>query len=101
MLASVLFVVPLFGFEAHRDVTKIAVQKSRELSPEVSVIMDGGLTTMNKLTDSFLNSVRETPVQLPTIFRAFDAPGGQATDGISVTAYGQGQLTAGLFTVPA
>ena len=42
-------------------------------------------------------AVRRTPFSLQTLFEN----GPAATDGVSVTAYGQGQLTGGTFTVPA
>jgi len=44
-----------------------------------------------------LASIRRTPFSLPTLFRAGD----QVTDGVSIASYGQGQVTGGMFTVPA
>ena len=44
-----------------------------------------------------LNNIRRTPFQLNRLFRM----GGSAKDGVSVTAYGQGQVTAATYTVPA
>jgi hypothetical protein len=41
---------------------------------------------------------RRTPFSLPTMFRTADPV---ATDGVSITAYGQGQLTGAMYTVPA
>ena len=40
---------------------------------------------------------RRTPFALSTLFRADST----VTDGVSVTSYGQGQVTGGMFTVPA
>jgi len=45
-----------------------------------------------------LLSRRKTSFRLATLFKADDQ---QVTDGVSITSYGQGQVTGGMFTVPA
>jgi hypothetical protein len=45
----------------------------------------------------FLNARRRTPFQLTTLF---DSPG-SVQDGVAITAFGQGQLTGAMYTVPA
>jgi hypothetical protein len=44
---------------------------------------------------------RRTPFALATLFRVDDGVTDGVTDGVSVTSYGQGQVTGGMFTVPA
>jgi hypothetical protein len=66
----------------------------------VELMMGNGESSslsLDSKTAKQLAAIRRTPFSLPTLFRA----NGQVTDGVSIASYGQGQVTGGMFTVPA
>jgi hypothetical protein len=62
---------------------------------------NGGGAVLRAADVKLLTSIARTPITLPTVFRDLDEPEDKVTSGVSVTAYGQGQLTGVTYTVPA
>src|SRR4051794_33428938 len=65
--------------------------------------LDGENLIRPSRINSLLKDRRRTPVTLNTLFRLSATPqnAGATSDGVAVTAYGQGQLTGVTYTVPA
>jgi len=75
-------------------------EAKRTLSPTRSTPSKNGKMSAVQRT-ALLNRRLQTTVDLPRLFDAPDGPGGSVSDGVAVTAYGQGQLSGVMYTVPA
>jgi hypothetical protein len=86
------------GTSYRTEISRQGLMIPRELILEL-MTGDGKQSSQSKETKitQQLASIRRTPFSLPTLFRA----GGQVTDGVSISSYGQGQVTGAMFTVPA